>query len=116
VSAVTPAHRGDRLSRKASVVDGKPDAAREGNPMDLDLEELTAAIELLDKADFHYEKGDLRIAVRRGGPPLDDGRSPGPAQPVTAPTTQPASTDRDTLGARRAARLVVLGGRRPAAG
>jgi acetyl-CoA carboxylase biotin carboxyl carrier protein len=55
--------------------------------MDLDLEELAAVIELLDKADFtdfRYEKGDLRIAVRRGGPPLAD-ESPAPAaQPVAA--------------------------------
>jgi acetyl-CoA carboxylase biotin carboxyl carrier protein len=47
--------------------------------MDLDLEELAAVIELLDKADFtdfRYEKGDLRIAVRRGGPPLADDAPP----------------------------------------
>jgi acetyl-CoA carboxylase biotin carboxyl carrier protein len=68
--------------------------------MDLDLEELAAVIELLDKADFtdfRYEKGDLRIAVRRGGPPLDDGRPSAPAQPVAASTTQPAAA-----GAQRA--------------
>jgi acetyl-CoA carboxylase biotin carboxyl carrier protein len=62
--------------------------------MDLDLEELAAVIELLDKADFtdfRYEKGDLRIAVRRGGPPLDDDRPSAPAQPVTASMTQPAA-------------------------
>jgi acetyl-CoA carboxylase biotin carboxyl carrier protein len=61
--------------------------------MDVDLEELAAVIELLDKADFtdfRYEKGDLRIAVRRGGPPLDDGRPP-PAQPVAASVTRPAA-------------------------
>ena len=52
--------------------------------MDLDLEELAAVIELLDKADFtdfRYEKGDLRIAVRRGGPPLDE--QPGPVRAGT---------------------------------
>ena len=61
--------------------------------MDLDLEELAAVIELLDKADFtdfRYEKGDLRIAVRRGVSPLDDDRSPAPATRTTAPTPQPA--------------------------
>ena len=55
--------------------------------MDLDLEELAAVIELLDKADFtdfRYEKGDLRIAVRRGGPPLDDDRAAAPARPLGA--------------------------------
>lgn len=37
--------------------------------MDIDLEELAAIIELLDKTDFtqfRFEKGDLRIAVSRG--------------------------------------------------
>ena len=62
--------------------------------MDLDLEELAAVIELLDKADFtdfRYEKGDLRIAVRRGGPPLDHDRAPAPAQPLSA-TVESAPT------------------------
>ncbi|MGY1620733.1 acetyl-CoA carboxylase biotin carboxyl carrier protein [Geodermatophilus sp. SYSU D00965] len=52
--------------------------------MDLDLEELAAVIELLDKTDFtdfRYEKGDLRIAVRRGGAPLD---APAPAAAAAA--------------------------------
>jgi acetyl-CoA carboxylase biotin carboxyl carrier protein len=60
--------------------------------MDLDLEELAAVIELLDKADFtdfRYEKGDLRIAVRRGGPPLDD-RPRAHAQSSATPATEPA--------------------------
>ncbi|HRO95090.1 biotin/lipoyl-containing protein [Citricoccus sp.] len=38
--------------------------------MNLDLEELAAIIEQLDQADFtelHYEKGDFRLHVRRGG-------------------------------------------------
>jgi acetyl-CoA carboxylase biotin carboxyl carrier protein len=38
--------------------------------MDVDLEELAAIIEQLDKTeftDFLYEKGELRIHVRRGG-------------------------------------------------
>ncbi|WP_369134001.1 acetyl-CoA carboxylase biotin carboxyl carrier protein [Modestobacter sp. I12A-02662] len=60
--------------------------------MDLDLEELAAVIELLDKADFtdfRYEKGDLRIAVRRGGPPLADDATPrqvAPARSAVAST------------------------------
>ena len=55
--------------------------------MDLDLEELAAVIELLDKADFtdfRYEKGDLRIAVRRGGSPLADTGG----QPVAPPAVR----------------------------
>jgi acetyl-CoA carboxylase biotin carboxyl carrier protein len=64
--------------------------------MDLDLEELAAVIELLDKADFsdfRYEKGDLRIAVRRGGPPLDApaGPQPGTGQAVPQPAAQSAT-------------------------
>src|SRR4051812_40328899 len=62
--------------------------------MDLDLEELAAVIELLDKADFtdfRYEKGDLLIAVRRGGPPLDDGRPAAPVQPAGVPVAQPTA-------------------------
>ena len=62
--------------------------------MDLDLEELAAVIELLDKADFtdfRYEKGDLRIAVRRGGPPLDE--QPGRSAPA------PSVSLRDRPGA-----------------
>jgi acetyl-CoA carboxylase biotin carboxyl carrier protein len=57
--------------------------------MDLDLEELAAVIELLDKADFtdfRYEKGDLRIAVRRGGPPLDGTSSGSVPAEIAVPT------------------------------
>lgn len=60
--------------------------------MDLDLEELAAVIELLDKTDFtdfRYEKGDLRIAVRRGGPPLGADVDPPSAQPVAAKAERP---------------------------
>jgi acetyl-CoA carboxylase biotin carboxyl carrier protein len=60
--------------------------------MDLDLEELAAVIELLDKADFtdfRYEKGDLRIAVRRGSTIPDDDRSAAPSRPVQETTPQP---------------------------
>lgn len=61
--------------------------------VDIDLEELAAIIELLDKTEFtqfRFEKGDLRIAVSRGGAPLDGAApavSPMPAV-TTAPTTQ----------------------------
>jgi acetyl-CoA carboxylase biotin carboxyl carrier protein len=59
--------------------------------VDLDLEELAAVIELLDKADFtdfRYEKGDLRIAVRRGGPPLDEPPTALPAASNAEPVTR----------------------------
>jgi acetyl-CoA carboxylase biotin carboxyl carrier protein len=57
--------------------------------MDLDLEELAAIIELLGKADFTdflYEKGDLRIAVRRGGPRVDQFTTAGRTPPFAQPT------------------------------
>lgn len=54
--------------------------------MDIDLEELAAIVELLDKADFtefRFDKGDLHIHVRRG---------PIPAEPVTSgPVAVPAA-------------------------
>jgi acetyl-CoA carboxylase biotin carboxyl carrier protein len=62
--------------------------------VDLDLEELAAVIELLDKTDFtdfRYEKGDLRIAVRRGGPPLGDEVDAPVMQPAATRASQPAS-------------------------
>jgi acetyl-CoA carboxylase biotin carboxyl carrier protein len=65
--------------------------------MDIDLEELAAIIEQLDKTeftDFLYEKGDLRLHVRRGGH-LPDGaiHSPAAAVAAAAPpvSTQPAA-------------------------
>jgi acetyl-CoA carboxylase biotin carboxyl carrier protein len=63
--------------------------------VDLDLEELAAVIELLDKSDFtdfRYEKGDLRIAVRRGGPPLAEDRPAAAAQPERTAAARPAAT------------------------
>jgi acetyl-CoA carboxylase biotin carboxyl carrier protein len=64
--------------------------------MDVDLEELAAIIEQLDKTeftDFLYEKGELRLHVRRGGH-IPDGTVQSPAAPVAAaapaPATQPA--------------------------
>jgi acetyl-CoA carboxylase biotin carboxyl carrier protein len=68
--------------------------------MDVDLEELAAIIEQLDKTeftDFLYEKGDLRLHVRRGGY-IPDGAVQSPsaaaaAAPAAAPTVaaQPAA-------------------------
>lgn len=61
--------------------------------MDIDLEELAAIIELLDKTEFsqfRFEKGDLRIAVSRGDAPLPvDGTATTPSAAGT--TTAPAS-------------------------
>jgi acetyl-CoA carboxylase biotin carboxyl carrier protein len=54
--------------------------------MDVDLEELAAIIEQLDKTeftDFLYEKGDLRLHVRRGGH-IPDGAVQSPAAAVAA--------------------------------
>lgn len=78
--------------------------------MDLDLEELAAVIELLDKADFtdfRYEKGDLRIAVRRGGPPLE-----GPPPP---PTPEPARNAARVAGPVNPAPLAAPASAAPAA-
>jgi acetyl-CoA carboxylase biotin carboxyl carrier protein len=64
--------------------------------MDIDLEELAAIIEQLDKTeftDFLYEKGELRLHVRRGGH-IPDGaiQSPAAAVAAAAPVaTQPAA-------------------------
>lgn len=51
--------------------------------MDVDLEELAAIVELLDKAgftEFRFDKGDLHILVRRGDLPAE----PAPAAPPAA--------------------------------
>lgn len=56
--------------------------------MNLDLEELAAIIEQLDKTeftDFRFEHGDLRIQVRRGGHFPDAAAAPAPAAPATVP-------------------------------
>lgn len=60
--------------------------------MDVDLEELAAIVELLDKADFtefRFDKGDLHILVRRGDVPAEPAPAP-PAQglPVQEPPVQ----------------------------
>lgn len=55
--------------------------------MDVDLEELAAIVELLDKADFtefRFDKGDLHILVRRGDLP---------AEQVQAPVSAPARAE-----------------------
>jgi acetyl-CoA carboxylase biotin carboxyl carrier protein len=56
--------------------------------MNLDLEELAAIIEQLEQADFtefRYEKGDLRLHVRR------DGHDAGPADRAPAAGSQPVA-------------------------
>lgn len=64
--------------------------------MNVDLEELAAIIEQLDRTEFtelHYEKGDLRLHVSRGGHlPAPDAPAPAPhpaAQPPAADPTAP---------------------------
>jgi acetyl-CoA carboxylase biotin carboxyl carrier protein len=80
--------------------------------VDIDLEELAAIIELLDKTDFtqfRFEKGDLRIAVSRGGAPLDGVAQAGVAAPVsaaahrTADVAAPAQTVQEAAPAAQAA-------------
>lgn len=63
-----------------------------GGVMGLDLEEIVAVVEALASVEFtdlRYEKGDLRIAIRRGGF-LPDG---GDAHGVTTPTEQSQKND-----------------------
>ncbi|WP_028266900.1 acetyl-CoA carboxylase biotin carboxyl carrier protein [Arthrobacter sp. MA-N2] len=60
--------------------------------MDVDLEELAAIIEQLDKTeftDFLYEKGALRLHVRRGGH-IPDVAGPGNPVAVSTPAPGPA--------------------------
>jgi acetyl-CoA carboxylase biotin carboxyl carrier protein len=57
--------------------------------MDIDLEELAAMVELLKAAEFsefRYEKGDLRIVIRRG-----DAAPAGDDIPVRAPAALPTT-------------------------
>jgi acetyl-CoA carboxylase biotin carboxyl carrier protein len=57
--------------------------------MDVDLEELAAIIEQLDKTeftDFSFEKGDLRIRVLRGGHLGTDAGTSSTVRATTAPT------------------------------
>ncbi|MFI9629463.1 acetyl-CoA carboxylase biotin carboxyl carrier protein [Streptomyces sp. NPDC052042] len=65
--------------------------------VDIDLEELAAIIELLDNTEFtqfRFEKGDLRIAVSRGGAPLDPAAHATPPSPAV--TTAPVSAQAPT--------------------
>ena len=79
--------------------------------MDVDLEELAAIVELLEKADFtdfRYDKGDLHIAVRRGGvlPPTEGLAAPSaPDAAATAPTAQSMARPQPSVAA--AAELVA---------
>ncbi|GAB2746123.1 acetyl-CoA carboxylase biotin carboxyl carrier protein [Sinomonas soli] len=60
--------------------------------MDLDLEELAAVIEQLDKTeftDFSFEKGDFRLRVSRGGRLADTAAAP-QAPPQTAHDAGPS--------------------------
>ncbi|MYU22569.1 acetyl-CoA carboxylase biotin carboxyl carrier protein [Streptomyces sp. SID8352] len=81
--------------------------------MDIDLEELAAIIELLDNAEFtqfRFEKGDLRIAVSRGGAPLE------PAAPAPAPSpAQAAAPGRAATGAATAPAPAPVSAPAPAA-
>jgi acetyl-CoA carboxylase biotin carboxyl carrier protein len=69
--------------------------------MDIDLEELAAMVELLKAAEFsefRYEKGDLRIVIRRG-----DAAPAGDDSPVRPPTSLPTTgTDSRTARGRPA--------------
>lgn len=63
--------------------------------MDVDLEELAAIIELLDKTEFtqfRFEKGELRIAVSRGEALVGEPTPVPAAQPAAAHQTSSAST------------------------
>jgi acetyl-CoA carboxylase biotin carboxyl carrier protein len=77
--------------------------------MDIDLEELAALVELLKAAEFsefRYDKGDLHIAIRRGGATADEDPAPAPmlvrksaavpaaspVQRVAAPRSAPAAS------------------------
>lgn len=64
--------------------------------MDIDLEELAAMVELLKTAEFsefRYEKGDLRIVIRRGDAVEDDAAAFAPAK-ETKPSAPSASPSR----------------------
>jgi acetyl-CoA carboxylase biotin carboxyl carrier protein len=92
--------------------------------MDIDLEELAAIIEQLDKTeftDFLYEKGELRLHVRRGGH-IPEGAIQSPAAAVGAATpaasppvaTQPAEPAAAPAPAAPAPAVVTSNGHSPA--
>jgi acetyl-CoA carboxylase biotin carboxyl carrier protein len=63
-----------------------------GRQMDVDFEELALFLEALEGSDFShflYEKGDLRIEVRRGADTAADGASASPAS-ASPPSAHPA--------------------------
>lgn len=92
--------------------------------MDIDLEELAAIIEQLDKTeftDFLYEKGELRLHVRRGGH-IPEGAIQSPAAsvaaaaPAAAPpvAVQPAEPAAAPAPAASAPAVVTSNGHSPA--
>jgi acetyl-CoA carboxylase biotin carboxyl carrier protein len=92
--------------------------------MDIDLEELAAIIEQLDKTeftDFLYEKGELRLHVRRGGH-IPEGAIQSPAAavaaaaPAAAPpaAVQPAEPAAAPAPAAPAPAVVISNGHSPA--
>ena len=63
--------------------------------MDPDLEELAAIIELLEALDFtefRFEKGDLKVAVSRGGA-LSDAPAPSVSTPPSTAAASPTPTE-----------------------
>lgn len=92
--------------------------------MDIDLEELAAMVELLREAEFsefRYEKGDLRIVIRRSGDAEIDDResiaarvqveSPASATPITDVSPRPASSPAARpVASQEAARVEVAEG------
>lgn len=67
--------------------------------MDIDLEELAAIVELLKAAEFsefRYEKGDMRLVIRRSGVSVDDNAAPIPVavKPSAASPTTSAKAPR----------------------
>lgn len=70
--------------------------------MNLDLEELAAIIEQLDKTeftDFRYEQGDLRLHVRRGGHFEEPQAAHTAAAVAAAPTVVAAPVSAPTVAA-----------------
>ena len=67
--------------------------------MDVDLEELAALVRLLKETDFsefRYEKGEVRIVVRRGDVTDTYPSEPDPRR--AAPQLQPTPAGRSTAG------------------
>jgi acetyl-CoA carboxylase biotin carboxyl carrier protein len=65
--------------------------------VDINLDELIALLELLKDADFsefNYEKGDLRIVIRRGSPSDDEDQSRSTERMRERVTKEPRSVDK----------------------